>query len=228
MPSEIVVPSSSLLPIEKFASAIVVWLYTKAGASRSTANHILHAIRCLLTLVFTVIASTLALHGITLKVPDLRIPYDIRTAYKRYFSGPKYTRVVCCPKCFERYPGAENLVPKQCIWKPSQRARRCGADLWKLRRTRKGIKEVPICRYTTQDFEPWTSFFVGRKVIDDALHATYLKLMAQAPPVGAEMNDVQDSPAFRNLFMDRPNPYNLIFAIYIDWFAMFKRKIAGE
>ncbi len=48
------------------------------------------------------------------------------------------------------------------------------------------------------------------------------------PAIGSEIRDVQDSPAFRNLFHDQPNPYNLIFGIYIDFYSVFKMKIAGE
>lgn len=89
------------------------------------------------------------------------------------------------------------------------------------------IKKVPVCKYTTQHFKPWLRFFLGRKEIDNALRETYQKL--QGPPLahGTEMRDVLDSPVFQNLFRDKPGPHSLIFGIYIEWFNVFKLKIAG-
>ncbi len=122
----------------------------EGGASRSVANSSLQAIRCLIAVVFTLLEATLAIHGITLKVPSIGIPHDIRSAYRRFYSEPKYTRVVCCPKCFLTFPNLET-IPLTCPWRPSSRAKVCGADLWKQRRTRKGIKSVPACWFTTQE-----------------------------------------------------------------------------
>ncbi len=65
-------------------------------------------------------------------------------------------------------------------------------------------------------------------MIDDTLHATYQKQTRHPPAIGSEIRNVQDSPVFRNLFHNQPNPYNLIFGIYIDFYSVFKMKIAGE
>ncbi len=226
--TELRLPDSMMLTIEKLVCATVVWLYIRAGASRSVANSILRAIRCIITIVFTLLVTALAIQGVTLKVPIVGIPHDIRTAYSRHFSAPKCKRLVCCPECFMIFTCPEKDIPKTCPWKPSRRARACGANLWKQQRTRKGVKMVPACKYTIQMFEPWLKFFSGRKEIDDALHETYRKQTEQPPTSDTEIFDVQDSPAFRNLFQDQPSPYNLIFGIYIDWFSVFKMKIAGE
>ncbi len=217
-----------MINVEKLVCGIVVWLHIKAGVSRSVATSVLQAIRCLVTIIFTLLAAALAGHGITLKVPRIGIPHDIRTAYRCYFTEPKCTRVVCCPKCFKTFTCPQANIPLTCPWKASPRARVCGANLWKRRRTRKGIKFVPVCWYTTQEPEPWFEFFLGRKEIDNALMETFRKQTGPPPAVGTGTHDVQDSPAFRNLFQDQPSPYNLIFGIYIDFFQVFGMKTAGE
>lgn len=139
-----------------------------------------------------------------------------------------HARRVCCPKCFKTFTCPQANIPLTCPWKASPRARVCGANLWKRRRTRKGIKFVPVCWYTTQEPEPWFEFFLGRKEIDNALMETFRKQTGPPPAVGTGTHDVQDSPAFRNLFQDQPSPYNLIFGIYIDFFQVFGMKTAGE
>ena len=87
---------------------------------------------------------------------------------------------------------------------------------------------VPHCLYTTQDFRAWLQFFLSRKVIDDALQETHQKQVNNPSQYGADMRDVHDSPAWRNLYEDQQNPYNLVFGLYIDWFNIFKMKIAGK
>ncbi len=77
---EIRLPDSLMRTIEKLACGISVWLYVKAGASRSVAYSSLQAIRCLIAVVFTLLEATLAIHGITLKVPSIGIPHDIQSA----------------------------------------------------------------------------------------------------------------------------------------------------
>lgn len=217
-------PSSLSQTIENLVAGAVVWLHVRAGASRFVANTMLAAIQVIVTVIFKVLQTALAAHGVTLKIPGINIPVDIRTAYSRHFSEPKITRHRCCPVCFKMFP---RYMPKTCDFKPSPRAKMCGAVLWKQRRTRKGFKSVPVCSYTTQDPESWFQFFLGRKIIDDALQATYRKQVEEPREFGSEMKDTQDSPAFCNLFNDQPSPYNLIFGIYVDWFLAFKMKIGG-
>ena len=84
---------------------------------------------------------------------------------------------------------------------------------------------VPARLYTTQTLESWIQYFLSRSDIEDALHATFHR---PAVPPGAEMRDVQDSPAWRDLypFWSR-SPYHLVFSIYLDWFNPLTNKIAG-
>jgi hypothetical protein len=50
------------------------------------------------------------------------------------------------------------------------------------------------------------------------------------PPAafGADMHDIQDSPAWQDLTGLFPTPYHLVFGIYIDWYNPFTNKIAGK
>ncbi|KLO05421.1 hypothetical protein SCHPADRAFT_839425 [Schizopora paradoxa] len=211
--------------VEKLVCGLVVWMHVRAGVSRAVANTVLVAIRMIMTVTFSLLETAIAAHGVDVRFPAITIPRDVRTAYTRHFFEPKCIRYKCCPKCFKLYLGS---MPDICTWRSSPRSEICGAKLWKERRTRNGTKKVPICQFSTNDPEPWFKFFLGRQIICDALRKTHQKLTEEPWIPGSEMSDPQDSPAFRNLFLDQPSPYNLIFGIYVDWFAAYKRKIAGK
>ncbi len=209
---------------------MAVWLYVRAGASRSTSNAVLRAVRYLIATVFVLIGDALLSYNININFPPIDIPRDVRSAYKLWFTEPKFKRTMCCPKCFHLYDGDPGLIPDTCNWKASKFQRQpCGADLWTRRRTRKGMKKIPKCLYTTQNFNEWLKFFLSRKVIDDALQETFRKNEANGNVLPHQMQDVHDSPAWHNIFgSGRGGAYNLAFGLYIDWFRAFKLKIAGE
>jgi hypothetical protein len=83
--------------------------------------------------------------------------------------------------------------------------------------------------FTTQSFSSWLSSFLKRPAIDDALIAGY-QLHHSRPTATSNdsvMDDIQDSPGWRDLGGFRNSPYDLIFGIYIDWFNPNTNRIAG-
>ncbi len=225
---EFLLPGSAKPTIEKLVCGIVIWLYIRVGVSRSVAISVLQAIHYLITTIISLLAVALSGQDINMKLPDIRIPCDVRSVYRQYFSEPKLTQTMCCPKCFKTFTCPVNEIPFTCQWKASRRSRPCGAALWKRQRTCRGWKKVARCLITTQKLEPWLRFWLSRKQIDNALQETSRK-QAQRPPLhGSEMRDVHDSPGWRNLYGNEQYPYNLVFGIYIDWFQVFGMRIAGE
>jgi len=86
---------------------------------------------------------------------------------------------------------------------------------------------IPRCLYTTQSFNSWLRFFLSRDVIIESLEETLRR--TQLPFVfGAEMHDIQDSLAWRELMGPHPSAYHLRFSFYVDWFNPYTNKIAGE
>jgi hypothetical protein len=191
------------------------------------ANLLLQALHLILFTTLATIEAALLLSGFKIKFSDIELPQDVRTAYQHHIPKPKIIWTVCCPRCFSLIP---RLVPWTCQWKPSARSRPCNTILWKRQYTRKGMKLVPQCLYTTQDFDSWLKFFLSRPVIEDSLEKTFSqRTNRSAPNFGSEMHDVQDSPAWRDLNNYLySGPFNLLFGIYVDLFNAFGNKIAGE
>lgn len=188
-------------------------------------NAVLQAIALVVNTVMTILVSAMASHGIKVVVPPLNFPRDVRTAYARYFAEPDLKRSAACPTCFYPVETRKGRTRPTCRWKASPRSRKCGAALWKSRRTCSGEKSVPSCLVTTQSLRTWLPSFTSRKVIDDALHKTYQEQAAGLKP---EMRDVHDSPGWREMYGGGRGPYDLVFGLYIDWYQVFKLKIAGE
>lgn len=87
------------------------------------------------------------------------------------------------------------------------------------------MKWVPKTLYNIQCLDSWLHFFLSRRVIEEALDITFFHTPAA---FGADMHDVHDSPAWKDLhtFL-QPSRYNLVFGLYIDWFQAYGNKIAG-
>lgn len=194
--------------------------------SRSVANLILRAITLILSTTLHLVGIALLASGISIKLPDISIPCDVRTAYQRYCAEPDIIRTACCPKCFSLIP---QPIPWRCQSKASPRSRPCNTVLWKSQNTSKGPKWVPKSLFTTQSFDSWLQFFLSRKEIEDGLIQSFHRRMNHPPAAyGASMTDIQDSPAWSDLHGFLQSPYHLSFAIYIDWFNPFTNKIAGK
>lgn len=204
-------------------SVLVVWLHIRAGMSRSVANRVLRAAQLILFTTFTLIEVALLSSGFNVKLPTIKIPRDVRTAYQLHFTEPDIIRTACCPKCFFQFPSP---VPWRCQWKASPRSRPCNTELWKIQNTRKGPKWVPHCLFTTQSFDSWLRLFLSRQIIDESLKETFRQRTNR--PFGTDMHDIQDSPGWRDLYGFLQSPHHLVFGIYVDWFNPFSNKIAGE
>ena len=207
-------------------STVVVWLHIKAGVSRSVANIMLQAFQIIMSMTLHVIEAALFASGISVKLSSIKIPKDVRTVYKDHFSEPDIIRTACCPSCFSLY---SQPIPRKCQWKESPRSHPCNTELWKYRNTRKGPKLVPRRLYSTQFFDSWFQFFLSRQVIEESLVEGYNRRMNHPPAAfGADMHDIHDSPAWRDLTGLFSSPYHLVFGIYIDWFNPYTNKIAGK
>jgi hypothetical protein len=215
-------------PLEYLVTMICVlatWLHLRAGVSRSVANTTLQAIHLIISTTLQIVEAVLFSSGINIKLSNIKIPRDIRTAYTHHFTEPDIIRTACCPTCFSLY---SSPIPYKCQWKESPRSRPCNTDLWKRKNTPKGPKMVPRRLYTTQSFDSWIRFFLSRPIIVDSLEETARRCTNNPPAFGAEMRDIQDSPAWRDVTGHLFNPHRLVFGLYVDWFNPFTNKVAGK
>lgn len=199
---------------------LVCWLYLHAGLSRSRTNQVLKAMKLILTVVIRLCSVVLAAAGIPLDLSEIPIPKDIRTVVGSIGLDPDLVRTICCPKCFSLYPQT-GPIPNICTWSLSPGANACNTPLWKFRRTRKGKVRVPRRFYTTQSFESWLKFFLGRPEIEDLIDKSYRHIP------NPKMRGIWDSPAWQSLGEFRYEAGNLTFGLYIDWFNPLTMKIAG-
>ena len=192
--------------------------------SRSVANTILRATALIISMAMQLVEASLRSSGILVNLSNFDIPQDVRMAYSLQFVEPDIIQTACCPTCFSLY---SQPIPWKCEWKETQRACPCNTELWKERNTPKGLKMIPRRLYTTQSFDSWLRFFLSRDVIIESLEETLRR--TQLPFVfGAEMRDIQDSLAWRELMGPHPSAYHLRFSFYVDWFNPYTNKIAGE
>lgn len=205
---------------------LAAWLNLHAGVSRNTANTVLKALQFILVITLHLVFGVFKSAGLVVDPPEVELPQDVRTIYKQGLE-PDIKRIACCPTCFTLYP-ADSPIPTFCKWKRSPKAQACGTELWRERKTRKGVKRVPQRLYSTQSFESWLRFFLARADIEDHLEKSARQNREQAAGGSPHiMNDIQDSPAWRSLGNYVRFKYNLVWAIYIDWFNPFTNKIAG-
>lgn len=215
------------LAVEKQLCVLAVWLHVRAGVSRAVCNAVLIAMALIVQSIVVMLSSAMESHGIKVRSPSFDIPRDVRTAYKKYFPEPDIQRDICCPKCFNKFSCPIDEIPLTCPWRPSPKTKDpCGAALWTTRQSKAGGKSVPACLYTTQSLQSWLRTFLARKVIDDALHATHSKQAGGVNP--NKLHDIHDTPGWRSIYTTDRGPYDLVFGLYIDWFQVFKLKIAGE
>ena len=210
----------------KMVCTLVVWLHIRAGVSRSVANTTLKALQLIFSSTLYLVEVALCSSGINVKLSKIQLPHDVRTAYRLHFTKPEITRTACCPSCFSLYPSPN--IPWKCVWKSSKLSKPCNTQLWKTQNTSKGLKWIPRSLYTTQSFDSWLQFFLSRQIIVDSLEESFQRRTNHPPPAfGADMTDVQDSPAWRDLHGFFQSPLHLVFSLYIDWFNPLTNKIAG-
>ncbi|KAJ7632000.1 hypothetical protein DFH06DRAFT_1101506 [Mycena polygramma] len=217
----------ALAPVFHLCIILAAWLNIYVGISRRNSSTFLKALQFIMSTTIGLIFGVLRTAGFPLASSVVQIPRDIRTVYQHDLE-PEITRTACCPKCFKTYSLAN--LPLTCTWRRSRHAKPCGAELWKQRRTRTGvIKQVPQSRFSSQSFESWLGFFLGRSEIEEHLEQDFQKdLQRQNTVHNGPIRDVQDSPAWRTLGNFVLSRYHLVWAIYIDWFNPYTNKIAGK
>lgn len=214
----------SIPVLVQLCCTLVIWLHLRAGVSRATSNIILCSLKLIILTAFSLVSLAFRVAvGIELSLTAPEIPVDVRRALKLRQIEPELLRTICCPKCFWIYG---NTAPEYCTWRESPRSHPCGAGLWETRQTGKGPIRVPKRLYTTQSFPDWLSFFLGCRIVEDALQKSF-ELFSNRHDLDGEMRDVHDSPAWRRLHGQFSSPYNLVFGIYIDWFNPLTNRIAG-
>jgi len=144
--------------IGKMISILVVWVHVKVGVSHSVASKVLQALQLILMTILHILEAALLSFGATVRLSDLNIPHDVRTAYWLHFTEPDIICRACCPKCFSLIP---HPIPWWCQWRASPRSRPCYTGLWKTQNTRSGLKMVPWSLYTTQSFDSWLESFLS-------------------------------------------------------------------
>lgn len=105
--------------------------------------------------IFSILQVALASNGVHIKLPEIQIPHDVRTAYHIHSSEPDIIWTSCCPKCYTIYTGR---IPLCCSWKESPCARVCDSELWRLQQFGRNPRSVPKTLYNTQNFESWLKF----------------------------------------------------------------------
>jgi hypothetical protein len=216
-----------LFPVIELCCLLVAWLNLHAGVSRTTANIVLKALQFILATTLQLLCVALQSAGFgEIKVPQIHLPKDIRSIYKQGME-PVIDRVACCPTCYSLYP-ADHPIPETCTYQRSQLAHVCGTALWRDRKTRKGVKRVPTRLFSTQSLDSWLRFFLARPDIEDHLEKSASRNQNRYPQGNAyTMHDIADSPAWASLGNYVRFPYNLVWAVYVDWFNPFSNKIAG-
>jgi hypothetical protein len=213
-------------PIINFCCILVIWLHLKAGVSRKIANIVLKAIQFILTAQLGLIQIALeAQLGTEIKLPEIQLPQDVRTAFRTQFPEPKIQRTACCPKCFTLYPDLSTM-PEFCTHKDTPLSWVCDAPLYrkeKQERIDRGLKPLPRTWYNTQNFRSWLEWFLSQPEVEDHLQSTF----ERTATAGTEMYNFQDSPAWAGTKEFRTSKYHLVFAWYIDWFNPFTNKISG-
>ncbi|KAF7311213.1 hypothetical protein MKEN_01022800 [Mycena kentingensis (nom. inval.)] len=212
--------------VVQLCSMLAMWLHVKANVGRATVNTVLKALQLIISTTVDVIRISLAAQGVEASLPNFNIPADIRSIHSRFNLDPPIQRTVCCPKCYKLYSGELADIPLRCTYRQSPRAKPCNAELRRKRRTRTGgVKDVPHTMFSTQLFDPWLEFFLGRHDIDAALDTAVNR--PPVPPDG-KINDLRDSKAWADLGDYTTNKYNLVFGLYIDWFNPYTNKVAGK
>ena len=74
---------------------------------------------------------------------------------------------------------------------------------------------------------PGFVYFLSCQIIEDALDESFQQRRNSTAALGGDMNDVHDSPAWRDLTGLFSTARHLVFGLYIDWFNPFTNKIAS-
>ncbi|KAF4616061.1 hypothetical protein D9613_006378 [Agrocybe pediades] len=218
-------------PLFRLICTLVAWLHLVCGLSRASSGRVLQFLQ-----VIVDVAMQLGRVGEYLGGEEgsnrswaaspphsFTVPKDVRTSMSVLSIEPNIIRSVCCPKCFHSYSLEE--LPEICMYRETQRSRRCSEPLWTTRTTRGGAKRVPRRLYNTQDFENWLEYFLSRPGIEDTIDKSYAR---RPQPNSDVMENIWDSPAWRSLGTFTTTQHNLTFSYYIDWFNPFTNKIAGK
>ncbi|KAJ6517772.1 hypothetical protein DFH09DRAFT_1287640, partial [Mycena vulgaris] len=230
--SRITVPTldvfqKAIAPVTTLCVMLAAWLNLHVGVGRENSSIFLKALRFIMLTVINLIFGVLQLVDPKIQSPTLDIPQDIRSVYQHGLE-PEIIRTPCCPTCYKNYSLAN--LPEICGWKKSPKSRACGTVLWKQVRTQNGTtKSVPKSFYSTQSFESWLRFFLGRSQVEEQLEKSFqADQTRQNAPQADIMKDIQDSPAWRGLGNYLLSRYHLVFGFYIDWFNPYTNKIAGK
>ncbi|CDO68121.1 hypothetical protein BN946_scf185044.g29 [Trametes cinnabarina] len=171
------------------------------------------------------------------------IPRDIRTVLSRLGLDPDIVRYASCPRCSQTYPPNLNTpddpYPRHCTFRETDKPI-CGAALVQ-RVTHAATSQHSPARETfapvrTFPYSPllsWIAKQFSRERVESVMQSAWLR---SAPPAGASLTDILQSPAFRqfrgpdgNLYSEQAgSDVHLVFGLFIDWFNPGGNKQAGK
>jgi hypothetical protein len=195
------------------------WLHLTCGLSRDAASRVL---KFLFLIVRLSVRAGALLSKDMETLNAFHMPLFVNSAIAQLGLEPDLIRSICCPKCFTLYSLTD--CPEICPRRETPKSWPCNASLWATRhRGGHAPRRVPARLYTTQSFESWLTWFLGRPGIEDLLDTSYI-----ARGAGPTMHDIYDSPAWKSLGDFCTTRRNLTFSFYIDWFNPFTNRIAGK
>lgn len=206
-------------------------MHALAHASRVDADVMLTSIRAIIYAAF-VFSGTELLPSQTAFLE--RLPIDVRTALRILDLEPDYTLYACCRSCFALYPpdltarGDQSRYPLKCTHRPAPSAPMCGEILTK--ENADGEKK-PIKSFAMQNINSWIAQLLCRPGVEEMISESWKK------PSGDRVNDMMQAPAVQRFLgpdnhtlfsVQGPSSYNLVFALFVDWFNPYGNKAAGK
>ncbi|KAH8832546.1 hypothetical protein DL96DRAFT_1704607 [Flagelloscypha sp. PMI_526] len=86
-----------------------------------------------------------------------------------------------------------------------------------------------IANTLLHSFEEWLWWMMLRQPVEQALIESWNENQAQQnSPIPSVIHDIHESPFWQSLSWFLTSPYNLVFAVFLDWFNPFTNKIAGK
>lgn len=225
----------SVYHIEPFLLATLMMasiIHCLGSANRLEANYVLITIRAVIYSAWGFLHAgrlTTAQSALLKQIPD-----DVRAALQFLNVEPEYTLYACCTSCCALYPpyrspgNKDDRYQHVCTHRPTQGDSICGQVL--VQQNPKG-EWRPIKSFAFQSLHGWIAQLLCRRGIEEELARSWV---VNDPTC---CSDIMQSPAIQNfrgpdnatLFSDQATgKYNLVFALFVDWFNPFGNKKAGK
>ena len=81
--------------IIKMVCLLVIWLHSRAGVSRAVTNKVLQAIQVIISATLYLVGIALMSSGFAVKLSNVKLPHDVRTAYQLHCPEPEIIWTGC-------------------------------------------------------------------------------------------------------------------------------------